>query len=52
MLNRWKPNFRPTEDRFDKLAAWVHFPELPVEYYDKDALYSIASKVGKAIRVD
>ena len=52
MINRWKPNFRPTEDQFDKLAIWVHFPELPVEYYDKEALHSIASKVGKPIRVD
>lgn len=44
--------FRPTEKHFDKLAVWVHFPELPVEYYDKEALYLIASKVGKPIRVD
>ena len=47
-----KGSFRPTEDRFDKLAAWVHYPELPVEYNDKEALHSIASKVGKPIRVD
>ncbi|XP_048489738.1 uncharacterized protein LOC125491693 [Beta vulgaris subsp. vulgaris] len=52
MINRWQPNFRPTENHFDKLAVWVHFPELPVEYYDKEALYLIASKVGKPIRVD
>ncbi|XP_057250590.1 uncharacterized protein LOC130591332 [Beta vulgaris subsp. vulgaris] len=52
MINRWQPNYRPTENHFDKLAVWVHFPELPVEYYDKEALYLIASKVGKPIRVD
>lgn len=31
---------------------YIHFPELLVEYYDKNALYKIGHKVGKPIRVD
>ncbi|XP_048491336.1 uncharacterized protein LOC125492674 [Beta vulgaris subsp. vulgaris] len=34
------------------MAVWIHLPELPVEYYDKEALFTIASKLGKPIRVD
>ena len=52
MLTQWQPNFRPTSNPFDKLAIWIHLPELPVEYYDKEALFIIASKLGKPIRVD
>lgn len=52
MLNQWQPNFRLTQNPFDRLVIWVHIPELPVEYYDKEALFIIASKLGKPIGVD
>ncbi|XP_048502653.1 uncharacterized protein LOC125498480 [Beta vulgaris subsp. vulgaris] len=52
MLTQWQPNFRPTYNPFNKLALWIHLPELPVEYYDKEALFTIASKLGKPIRED
>lgn len=52
MLNQWQPNFRPNQNPFNKLVVWIHLPELPVEYYDKEALFLIASKLGKPIRVD
>lgn len=52
MLTQWQPNFRPSHNPFNRLALWIHLPELPVEYYDKEALFTIASKLGKPIRVD
>lgn len=52
MLTPWKPDFRPSQSSFDKIMAWIRFPELPLEYYEKDALFTIAKKVGKPIKVD
>ncbi|XP_056698182.1 uncharacterized protein [Spinacia oleracea] len=34
------------------MTVWIRFPELPVEYYDKQALFEIAKVVGTPIRVD
>lgn len=52
MLTKWKPDFRPSQSAFDKIMVWIRFPELPLEYYDKTALFAIAEKVGKPIKVD
>lgn len=52
MLTKWKPNFRPSSNPFETISIWIRFPELPVEYYNKDALFEIAQKAGKPIRVD
>ncbi|XP_021846032.1 uncharacterized protein [Spinacia oleracea] len=52
MISTWKPNFRPSKDGFDTMSVWIRIDELPVEYYDKEALFAIAQLVGKPIRVD
>ncbi|XP_021844915.2 uncharacterized protein [Spinacia oleracea] len=52
MISTWKPNFRPSVNEFDFMSVWVRIEELPVEYYDKDALYEISKVIGKPIRVD
>lgn len=52
MLANWQPNFRPTHNPLNRLITWIHFSELPVEYYDKSALFNIVSNVGNPIRVD
>lgn len=52
MLTTWKPNFRPSINNFDNMSAWVRIDELPVEYYDKEALFEISRHIEKPIRVD
>ncbi|XP_021853784.1 uncharacterized protein [Spinacia oleracea] len=52
MITTWKPNFRPSINQFDTMSVWIRIEELPVEYYDKEALFAIARVVGKPIRVD
>lgn len=52
MLTTWKPNFRPSMNPFSKMIVWIRFPELPVEYFNKLALFSIAKVAGRPIRVD
>lgn len=52
MISTWRPNFRPSINQFDTMSVWIRIEELPVEYYDKEALFAIARVVGKPIRVD
>jgi len=52
MLTRWQPNFRPSANPFSSMLVWVRFPELPVEYFHKQALFEIAKLVGLPIKVD
>ncbi|XP_021756080.1 uncharacterized protein LOC110721238 [Chenopodium quinoa] len=52
MITQWRPNFRPHQSQFETMAVWIRFPELPVEYYEKSALFEIARVVAKPIRVD
>ncbi|XP_021750991.1 uncharacterized protein LOC110716653 [Chenopodium quinoa] len=34
------------------MTVWIRFPELPVEYYDKEALFDITKLAGNPLRVD
>uniref|UniRef100_A0A803LHK0 CCHC-type domain-containing protein n=1 Tax=Chenopodium quinoa TaxID=63459 RepID=A0A803LHK0_CHEQI len=52
MITKWKPNFRPSMNPFDRMTVWIRFPELPVEYYDKEALFDIAKLACNPLRVD
>ncbi|GKV16725.1 hypothetical protein SLEP1_g27324 [Rubroshorea leprosula] len=48
----WQPNFRPSHAKAPKTAIWVHFPELPTEYYQEPILRLLGNKVGRTIFVD
>jgi len=37
---------------FKSILMWVRFPELPIEYYDKSALFEIAKLLRKPFKVD
>ena len=52
MLTSWKPNFRPSQNPFSTMFVWVRFPELPVKYFHKLALFDIAKLVGLPVKVD
>lgn len=51
-IRRWSPNFIPEEASINVLTTWVRIPNLSVEYFDKEFLKKIGSKIGKVIRVD
>ncbi|GLT99956.1 hypothetical protein SLE2022_173590 [Rubroshorea leprosula] len=48
----WQPNFRPSHAKAPKTTIWVHFPELPTEYYQEPILRLLGNKVGRTIFVD
>ncbi|KAI3893641.1 hypothetical protein MKX03_006219, partial [Papaver bracteatum] len=51
-LQRWKPNFKPSEARINKTIVWARLPELPIEYFYREVLYKIAAKIGIPIKID
>lgn len=51
-IRRWVPNFIADEAPIKTLTAWVRIPHLSVEYFDKQILHKIGSKIGKVIKID
>ncbi|KAG5245718.1 receptor protein [Salix suchowensis] len=51
-IRTWHPNFDPFEATIDKVAVWVHLPELALEYYDTTVLWKIGDKIGKTLKID
>ncbi|XP_059289380.1 uncharacterized protein LOC132042890 [Lycium ferocissimum] len=48
---KWDPWFDPEEETSIAIA-WISFPTLPPNYFVKEALFSLASAVGKPLHVD
>lgn len=46
------PNFIPDETPIRYLTAWVHIPNLSVEYFDVEFLKKVGSRIGKILRID
>ena len=51
-VRKWEPNFKPSEAREVTTAVWLRLPELPIEYYEEKALFQIAKRLGKPIKID
>ncbi|KAF3670134.1 Photosystem II CP43 reaction center protein [Capsicum annuum] len=46
---KWDPWFNPMEEMLVAMA-WISFPSLPPHYFGKEALFSLASAVGKPLQ--
>lgn len=51
-VNKWKPNFRPSEAVISSTMVWIRLPEIPIEFFNEPSLMKIGNKLGKAVRVD
>ncbi|XP_060182975.1 uncharacterized protein LOC132612922 [Lycium barbarum] len=47
----WDPWFNPKEET-SRAVAWISFPELPPNFFAKEAVFSMATAVGKPLTVD
>lgn len=52
LVQRWRPMFKPTKPTVQKIAAWVRFPNLPIELYNKTFLWRAGSLLGTMLRID
>lgn len=48
----WVPDFISYKVKIDKTLVWIRFPSLGMEYYDESVLFTLATAVGKPIKVD
>lgn len=51
-IQKWRPDFDPEEEDIRRVAVWVRFPGLPIEYYDELFLCRLGDRIGKTIQVD
>ena len=51
-LRPWEPDFKPSEANISLVAVWVRLNELPIEYYNVEALQIIGNAVGRVLRID
>nr|CAD1827037.1 unnamed protein product [Ananas comosus var. bracteatus] len=51
-LMRWRPNFNPMEEMISTAPVWVHFHNLPIEYWKQPIFLQIASRVGRPLKLD
>lgn len=52
IIRAWEPNYRPSSTNLSAVALWMRLPELPIEYYDEEALHDIGNAIGPMLRVD
>ncbi|XP_042484053.1 uncharacterized protein LOC122064424 [Macadamia integrifolia] len=51
-FQRWKPGFNIHERNVVTKLVWIHFPELPFEYWHEKILLSMAKAVGRPLDID
>ena len=51
-IKPWEPYFKASEAKLNSVAIWIRFPELPIEFYDKEVLKEIGSAIGLVLRID
>ncbi|KAL0418816.1 UNVERIFIED_CONTAM: hypothetical protein Sradi_1295100 [Sesamum radiatum] len=48
---KWSPSFDPQIESSIS-PVWIRLPSLPVHLFEKNALFTLASKIGKPLRMD
>ncbi|MQL82442.1 hypothetical protein Taro_014921, partial [Colocasia esculenta] len=51
-VQRWSLRFIPTPQAFTSVAVWIRIHNLPIEYWERHCLFSIAAAIGKPIKID
>ena len=51
-IRPWEPDFRPATANVSSIAVWIRLNELPIEYYNEEALVQIGKSIGTVLRID
>lgn len=51
-VRRWTLSFEPFTVGFQKIAVWVRFPELTIQFYNKQFLRRVGNRLRKILRID
>ncbi|KAL5832770.1 hypothetical protein ACOSQ3_016444 [Xanthoceras sorbifolium] len=52
VVQRWRPNFVPGEERTKHMAIWLRISRLPMEWLNTDLLWRIGNILGATCKVD
>ncbi|XP_061354924.1 uncharacterized protein LOC133299477 [Gastrolobium bilobum] len=52
IVQRWRPNFDPFDDRVRKLVVWIRIPGVPRKFYTYKDLWRMGNMVGRTLRID
>lgn len=52
IVREWAPNFQPQSVSIERVAVWVRFLGLPIEYHDSKFLKCLGNRIGRTVRVD
>lgn len=50
MVQKWRPDFDPLNDKISRMAVWIRILDLPVKYYKEFALQKIGGIIGPVIK--
>ena len=51
-IRQWELEFKAFIATFSSIAMWVRFPELPIEFYEHNALLKIGRAFGPVLCID
>nr|POF10940.1 hypothetical protein CFP56_16056 [Quercus suber] len=51
-IRPWEPYFKPSMANVSSIVVWVRLNELPIEYYNVEALCQIGKTIGNVLRVN
>nr|POE69593.1 uncharacterized protein CFP56_14399 [Quercus suber] len=51
-IRQWEPEFQASSATLSFVAVWVRLPELPIEFYEHNALLKIGRAIGPVLRID
>ena len=51
-IRPWELDFKPASANVSTVVVWIRLNELPIEYYNAEALLHIGKAIGNVLRVD
>nr|POF03716.1 uncharacterized protein CFP56_06636 [Quercus suber] len=51
-IRQWEPEFQASSATLSSVAVWIRLPELPIEFYEHNALLKIGRAIGPVLRID
>ncbi|KAL9445616.1 hypothetical protein AB3S75_018585 [Citrus x aurantiifolia] len=48
----WSPHFDSSNEKIDKITAWIRLPGMPLHYYHKKIIRMLGHVIGKVIKID
>nr|POF10457.1 hypothetical protein CFP56_04682 [Quercus suber] len=51
-IRQWEPEFKASTATLSSVAVWIRLPELPIEFYETNALLEIGRAIGPVLRID